>query len=87
MPLYTVSFTEYGGYRYQCRIRADKGADHVALAVQKVWGADAFCTWTTGSTTEGRVYERCYARTPEDTPRTGLTTVEVRPASRRRAVR
>jgi hypothetical protein len=34
MPLYIVAFTEQGGSRRQCRIRAAAGADHITLAVQ-----------------------------------------------------
>jgi hypothetical protein len=42
MPLYVVSFTEHGGYRCQCRIRAAAVADHIALAVQKISHSNGF---------------------------------------------
>jgi hypothetical protein len=84
MPLYLIAFTEHSGYRCQCRIRAAAGADHITLAVQKIWGAQCYWTWVPGSDTEGRVYERFGADPgPHDFPRTGRCTVELMPAHRR----
>jgi hypothetical protein len=84
MPLYRVAFQEHGGYRCQCRIRAAAGADHIDLAVKKIWGDVAYWTWVPGSDTEGRVYERRGAEPgPHDFPRTNRATVEVAPATRR----
>jgi len=84
MPLYVVSFTEHGGYHCQCRIRAATGADHIAVAVQKIWGAACYWVWGPGSDTEGRVYERLGAEpTAEDIPRTSAATVQIAPAQRR----
>jgi hypothetical protein len=83
MPLYVVVFTEQGGDRCQCRIWAATVADHIAVAVKKIWGAHASWTWMPGSDTEGRVYERVGDReAPDDLPRTGLTTVQITPAQR-----
>jgi hypothetical protein len=45
MPLYRVIFQEQGGYHCTCRIRAAAGAEHVTLAVQKIWGQAAFWEW------------------------------------------
>ena len=84
MPLYVVSFTEHGGARCQCRIRAATGADHIPLAVQKLWGDRCYWTWVPGSDTEGRVYERYGPEPgPHDFPRTGRYTVQILPAHRR----
>jgi len=84
MSLYLVTFTEQGGYRYPCRIRAATGANPLPLAVRKVWGMRAFWQWLPGSDTEGRVYERCGpAEAPVDVLRTGVTTVTIAPARRR----
>jgi hypothetical protein len=84
MPLYLVTFTEHGGYRCQCRIRAFAHTDHITLAVQKIWGATCYWTWVPGSDTEGRVYERYGAEPgPDDVPRTGRCTVQILPAHRR----
>jgi len=84
MPLYVVSFTEAGGYRCQCRLRAPTVADHITLAVQKIWGAACYWTWLPGSETEGRVYERLGAREePTDRPRTAPCVVHITPAHRR----
>ena len=84
MPLYLVIFTEHGGYRCQCRIRAAAGADHIPLAVQKIWGETCYWTWVPGSDTEGRVYERYGADPgPHDIPRPGRVTVHLAPARRR----
>ena len=84
MPLYRVTFTEHGGYRCQCRIRAAAGADHITLAVQKIWGETCYWAWVPGSDTEGRVYERYGAAPgPDDFPRTGRCTVQILPAHRR----
>ena len=84
MPLYVVSFTEHGGSRCQCRIRAATVADHIALAVQKIWGEACYWNWVPGSDTEGRVYERRgYEPGPHDFPRTSQASVQVAPAQRR----
>ncbi len=84
MPLYVVSFAEHGGYRCQCRIRAAVVADHIDLAVKKLWGDAAYWAWVPGSDTEGRVYERFGTELgSHDFPRTGRTTVQVTPAQRR----
>jgi hypothetical protein len=84
MALYVVSFAEHGGYRYQCRIRAAAGADHVLLAVTKIWGTAAYWAWLPDSPTDGRVYE-CLGEeeAPTDIPRTGPTQVTIAPAHRR----
>src|SRR5437879_4437725 len=84
MPLYVVVFTEQGSYRCQCRIRAATVANPIAVAVKKIWGDHAYCTWMPGSDTEGRVYERVGdLETPDDLSRTGPTTVQITPAQRR----
>jgi hypothetical protein len=84
MPLYVVSFAEHGGYRCQCRIRAAAVADHIALAVQKIWGEACYWSWGPGSDTEGRVYERRGAAPgSHDFPRTTWATVQITPAHRR----
>jgi hypothetical protein len=84
MALYLISFAEHGGYRYQCRIRAATGADHITLAVQKIWGAQCYWTWEAGSDTDGRVYQRVGPEPDlDDIPRTGWTTVRLTPARRR----
>jgi hypothetical protein len=84
MPLYVVAFVEAGGYRCRCRIRAAAMADHLELAVKKIWGAAAFWVPQAGSPSVGRVYER--VGDPEepggDHPRTALTTVEITPVRR-----
>ena len=85
MPLYRVRFVEEQGYRCTCQIRAASCADHVALAVQKIWGAAAVWECAPGSQTLGRVVDRDYARDPEDVYRTALTTVDVQRATRQRA--
>jgi hypothetical protein len=84
MALYVVTFTEQGGYRCQCRIRAAAGADHIALAVKKIWGATCYWSWVPGSDTDGRVYER-QGEEPavDDIPRTSVATVQLTPAQRR----
>jgi hypothetical protein len=84
MALYVVAFTEQDGSRYQCRIRAAPGADHIALAVRRIWGTACYWVWLPGSETDGRVYE-CLgdAAAPTDVPRTGPTTVQMTPAHRR----
>jgi hypothetical protein len=84
MSLYLVSFAEHGGYSCQCRIRAAAGADHITLAVQKIWGAQCYWSWVSGSDTDGRVYQRVGTDPdPNDIPRTGWTTVQLKPARRR----
>ncbi len=84
MPLYRVVFEEQGGSRVVCRIRAALDANHMTLAVQKIWGAACYWSWVPGSDTEGRVYERLGdPDAPEDRARTGPTTVEIAPAQRR----
>ncbi len=84
MALYIVAFTEQGGSRYQCRLRAAAGADHITLAVQTIWGAHCYGSWVPGSDTDGRVYERLgEAPTAEDIPRTSVATVQLMPAQRR----
>jgi len=84
MPLYRASFAEQGGYRVECQIRAAIAADHLTLAVQKIWGAACYWSWVPGSDTEGHVYERLGdPDEPEALPRTGPTTVEIAPARRR----
>jgi hypothetical protein len=84
MPLYVVSFAEAGGYRCQCRIRAAAVADHITLAVQKIWGATCYWTWEAGSETDGRVYEQVGdAQAPTDIPRTAPCAVAITPAHRR----
>src|SRR5438132_7745896 len=71
MPLYRVVFEEQGGYRVACRMRAAMDANHLALAVQKIWGASCYWVWVPGSDTEGRVYERRGdPEAPEDRART-----------------
>ena len=84
MPLYLVSFTEDGGSRRQCQIQAATVADHIDVAVKKLWGKTAYWTWVPGSDTEGCVYD-CYGKvpSPHDFPRTRRTTVQVLPAQRR----
>ncbi len=42
MALYVVAFTEHGGFRCQCRIRAGAGADHITLGVQKISHSTGF---------------------------------------------
>jgi len=85
MPLYVGAFTEHGGYAYRCRIRAAADADHLTLAVQKVWGAACSWSWVPASDTDGRVYERRgTAEAADDVPRTGRTSVQVLPARRTR---
>jgi hypothetical protein len=86
MPLYLVTFTEHGGYRCQCRIRAAVGADHLTLAVRKIWGDSAVWVWAPGAQTAGRVYVQVGEDEDDLHPKTGLTTVEVQPAARRRHV-
>ena len=83
MPLYIVAFTEQGGYRRQCRIRAAAGADQITLAVQHIWGAPCYGSWLPGSVSDGRVYERL-GETPdtEDIPHTGTYTVQITSAQR-----
>ena len=84
MALYVVTFTEQGGYQYRCRIRAAAGADHITLAVQKIWGAACYWAWVSASDTEGRVYERLGDEPAAgDIPRTGRTSVQIAPARRR----
>jgi hypothetical protein len=84
MALYVVAFTEHGGSRCPCRIRAAAGVDHITLAVQKIWGARCYWSWMPGSDTDGRVYERVGdAPDAEDIPRTGRMTVSIVPAQRR----
>ncbi len=84
MALYVVTFTEHGGYRCQCRIRAATGADHITLAVQKIWGASCSWSWAEGSDTDGRVYARLGDEpAAADIPRTGCMTVSLVPAQRR----
>jgi len=84
MSLYLVTFTEHGGYRCQCRIRVAAGADHMTLAVQKIWGETCYWTWGPGSDSEGRVYERFGSEPgPHDFPRTGRCTVQILPVHRR----
>ena len=84
MALYVVAFTEHGGSRWQCRIRAPAGADPTTQAVQRIWGARCYWSWMPGSDTEGRVYERV-GDAPEAAaiPRTGRMTVSIMPAQRR----
>jgi hypothetical protein len=84
MPLYRVTFTEDGGYRCACRIRAARGADQIALAVKKIWGAACYWAWLPDSDSEGRMYERVGEEAgPQDVPRTGCVTVQVTPGRRR----
>ena len=84
MSLYVVAFTEHGGYKYRCRIRAAAGADHITVAVQKIWGAACYWPWVPASDTDGRVYERLGDKpTAGDIPRTGRTSVQITPARRR----
>lgn len=83
MPLYVVSFAEARGYHCQCRIRAEAHADHLTLAVQKIWGEACYWTWVPGSDTEGRVYERFGTEPgPHDFPRTNRATVQLTPVHR-----
>ena len=84
MALYTVIFTEQGGYQVQCRIRAAAVADHVVLAVQKVWGSAAVWVWAPDSATEGRVYVSVGDDEDDLIPRTAPTTVAVQAGTRRR---
>jgi hypothetical protein len=88
MPLYVVSLAEDGGYSCQCRMRAAATADHIDLAVRKIWGAHAFWAPQSGAELVGRVYERIGdpAELDCDHPRTALTTVQIAPAHRRRYV-
>jgi hypothetical protein len=84
MSLYIVAFSEHRGYQYRCRIRAATGADHITLAVQKIWGAACYWSWASESETDGRVYERLSDEpTAGDIPRTGCTSVQITPARRR----
>lgn len=84
MPLYVVTFTEHSGYRCQCRIRAAAVADHIDLAVHKIWGEACYWSWVPGSDTEGRVYQRRGAEPgAHDFPRTTQATVQIMPAHRR----
>ena len=84
MPLSIVAFTEHGGSRRQCRIRAAAGADQITLAVQHIWGAPCYWSWLPGSDSDGRVYERLgEAPDAEDIPRTGTCPVQITPAQRR----
>jgi hypothetical protein len=84
MPLYRVTFIEQGGYHVQTRIRVPAAADHIAHAVQKIWGTRCYWVWVPGSDTEGRVYEqRGGAPDPDDVARTSVATVQLAPARRR----
>ena len=84
MPLYLVTFAEHGGYRVQTRIRVPVAADHIAHAVQKIWGTRCYWVWMQGSDTEGCVYEqRGVAPAPDDFARTSVATVQLAPARRR----
>ena len=84
MSLYIVAFTEHGGSRRQCRIRAAAGTDQITLAVQHIWGASCYWFWLPGSDSDGRVYERLgEAPDAEDIPRTSTCTVQITPAQRR----
>jgi len=88
MPVYRVVFEEQGGYRVECQIQAAVDANHLTLAVQKIWGTSCYWAWVPGSDTEGRVYERrSDPAAPEARARTGPTTVEIAPAQRRPRVR
>jgi hypothetical protein len=51
MPLYRVMFADQSGTRVQTHIRAPVAADHITLAVQKIWGPQCYWAW-------------CPARTP-----------------------
>lgn len=77
MPLFTVSVTEYGGYRVQTRIRALTDSEVIALAVEKIWGPGAYWKPCPEAPTEGRIYYCADAMHDHDVPRTGLATVEV----------
>ena len=55
MPVYRVAFEEQGGSRVACQIHAALDANHLALAVQKIWGAACYWSWVPGSDTEGCV--------------------------------
>ncbi len=84
MPIYRVVFQAQGGSHVACLIRAALEADHMALAVQKIWGAGCYWSWVPGSATAGCVYERLGdAEARETLPRTGPTTVEIARAWRR----
>jgi hypothetical protein len=84
MPLYRVVFADQGGARIQTHLRAPVAADHITLAVQKLWGPQCYWAWVPGSDTEGRVYERRGAAPgPDDRPRTSVATVQLTPARRR----
>jgi hypothetical protein len=85
MALYRIAFAEQHGYRIQTRIRANVSADHVALAVLKIWGESCYWAWLPGSTTEGRVYERLgVSPDVDDIPRTSVATATVQRAPARR---
>ena len=86
MSLYVVSFAEHGGYRCQCRIRAAAVADHITLAVKKIWGDQAVWVPHPGIGQEGRVYLAVGNDEDDLLPRTGVTTVQVAPATRRARV-
>ena len=84
MALYTVVFTERGGYRVQCRIRAagQTPFEVIGLAVRKVWGDEA--GWVPTTPSRGRVW----ASVADDiqVPKTAETEVTVEPVTRRRRV-
>jgi len=84
MSLYHVSFVDQGGFRVQTHIQAPIAADHITLAVQKIWGPQCYWAWVPGSDTEGRIYERSGADPgPHDVSRTGRVMVQLTPAHRR----
>ena len=84
MLLYRVSFAEHGGTRVECLLRSAAGADHITLAVQKIWGPQCYWAWVPGSDIEGCVYERRDTTPgPDDLPRTRVATVQLAPAHRR----
>jgi hypothetical protein len=87
MPLFRVTFREVGGYRIAVRVRAATRADHVRLAVEKIWGEDA-CWLADPLSHKGRVCRVGYA-SPVSVeaavplvPCTGLMTVTVEPVGR-----
>jgi hypothetical protein len=95
MPLFRVTFSEVGGYRVFCRVRAPWGTqDSIviaqALASVPAWGDEAVWVPTPGATDQGRVYREAYTLpvsvedAPPLHPLTGLMTVTVEPVAQRR---
>ena len=81
MPLYRIVFQEHGGYHVACRIRAAAVADHLTLAVKKIWGDQAVWVPQPGPGEDGRVFVSVGNEEDDLMPRTAVTTVQITPGA------